>query len=272
MSYKVLLSCMLVLSLAALGQTGAGNQTSSTQSPNQPVALGNNLGSNGGTVGYYGEGPAGGVLLTTPTATFDSPAPTAGISDAGRAGISNSSPVNTAVQSGLGSSTLVYGNIQPEIAGTSPATAAVSPERPISDLGPSFFSNEVGATIDGNNQSLGEVAEFYRNLQPKQNVRTYTNADIRPAGTITRDENGVLAVNMPPAMPQSGSASHRTSDASPTTPVQTAQNTEPAGAPNGTQNERLPASATILPLLGLMGLMSTGIGILLRGFSQRRTS
>src|SRR4029077_18675209 len=36
-------------------------------------------------------GPFGGPILTTPVASLPTPAPTAGISDAGRAGISNAS-------------------------------------------------------------------------------------------------------------------------------------------------------------------------------------
>src|SRR5947209_8676786 len=52
-------------------------------------------------------GVSSGGTLSTPTATFAAPAPTAGISDSGRAGISDSNPVNTGLQSTLGNSTLV---------------------------------------------------------------------------------------------------------------------------------------------------------------------
>src|SRR5690349_11150425 len=41
-------------------------------------------------------GPFGGSILTTPVATLPTPAPTVGISDAGRAGISNATSPSTA--------------------------------------------------------------------------------------------------------------------------------------------------------------------------------
>jgi hypothetical protein len=272
MSHKVLLVSLLVVSFAAFAQTGAVNQPSTpgqvSISPNQPVPIGNGLGTAGGTVGYYGEGPIGGVLLTTPTATFDSPAPTAGISNAGRAGISNSSPANVVVESTLNPSTLVYSNVQPEIvAPASPATAAVGPERQVNDLGPSYFSNELGGAVS-NGPNLGEVAAYYKNLPPPRNLRTYTNADIRPPANFSNGGNSVLAANMPPALPQSGAASTRTS-ATTQNPIQSGGNTERSESQGSNQNQQLPASASILPLLALFGLMSTGLGLVVRGVGRR---
>src|SRR5215813_6171319 len=53
-------------------------------------------------------GPFGGAIVTTPTATLPTPAPAAGISDAGRAGISATAPMSAGVQSSLENSTVVY--------------------------------------------------------------------------------------------------------------------------------------------------------------------
>lgn len=270
MSYKVLLFSVLLASLAAFGQTGASNQSSnpgqSWSNPAQPVPVGNGLSVTGGTAGYYGEGPVSGTLLGTPTATFDSPAPTAGISNAGRAGISNLNPVNTAVQSSLSSSTMVFSNVPPDMStAVSPATSATSSERATSDLGPSFFSNQFGATPN-NNQSLGEIAAHYQSLQP-QGLRTYTNADVRPPKNIGASDNSVMAANMPPALGQSGTSTIQTSNirpsaATPAAPVKTGESTE-QGDSHSSQTE-LPATATTLPLLAFLGITSIGIGLLLR--------
>lgn len=272
MPLKVLVVAMVFVSLLAFGQAGAGNNPVVQPVVTMPaipntVPIGNGLGSTAGTVGYYGDGLAGGAVLSTPSATFESMQPTAGISNAGRAGISNLNPVNTAVQSSLNNSTVVYSNvgvytnnIETEAeapAGASPATSAVSP-----DYGASFFSNEVGA--NGRNlSSLGEIAARYRDLQGTRTVRTYTNADIRPPETFET----ALAANRPPVLPQTGSStSPQIASASPGSSTNAWQSQE-QGANTAAQPQQteLPASSTMLPLLGLLGLASAGIGFLLRG-------
>lgn len=287
MPRKVLLISMLVVCLGAFGQTSADSsnsqpaipsQTETPTSPNtigttypaQSFPLGNGLGWSGGTVGYYGEGPAGGALLSTPTASFDSPPPTAGISMAGRAGISDSSPVSSVLQSSATTSTLVYTNIAPEIAaGVSPATSAVSSVKPAYDLGPSFFSNQIGQNGGiPSGITLAQVADRYRAMATTASLRTYTNADVRPARTTAEAENALLASNKPPVFPQAMATTPRPS-ASTAVPVETAQNSQNQ-APVGRQNE-LPASASPLPLLGLMGLISLGLGMVLWGSSHRAT-
>lgn len=264
MFYKVLLVSFLAVSLTAFGQTGAVNQPTTSQTPLQPAGSG--LSSTGGTVGYYGEGVAvGGPLLTTPTASFDSPLPTAGISDAGRAGISDSTPINAGVQTTLNSSTLVYSSAGAEgPSSLSPATSAVTSEPRSGDLGPSFFSEKIGPG-EASGPSLAEIADRYRN-QGTQTVRTYTNADVRPAQTVATEEERLLAANRSPSLPQAGGASQTQASASNAQVSQTSTN-QPAQPPSG--NERLPASASPLPLLGLIGLMSTGVGLWLRGTSHR---
>lgn len=259
MSHKVLLVSFLALSLMAFGQTGAVNQPTTSQPQVQPVPAGSGLSSTGGTVGYYGEGvAASGPLLTTPTASFDSPLPTAGISDAGRAGISDSTPINAGVQTTLNSSTLVYSSVGTESAATvNPATSAVS--EPGRDLGPSFFSETIGGN-EANGPSLAEIADRYRNLQGTQTLKTYTNADVRPPRTAAAEEERLLAANRPPALPAAPSQPNAST-------AQSAGDTAPAQSPSG--NERLPASGSPLPLLGLIGLMSTGAGLWLRGTRRR---
>ncbi len=282
MSCKVLLLAVLTLSVLAFGQAGARPDSAMPQpsSPNATAPSGNRFGVGnslawyGGTVGYYGEGAAGGVLLTTPTASFDSPMPTAGISDAGRAGISNFNPVNTSVQSSEGSPTLVYTNIQPEIPATvNPATSAVSAQPQAADYGPSYFSNEGGGRAEAvSSLSLAEIAERYRDAQGTQTVRTYTNASVRPAGNVADAENVLLARNAPPALPQGTAGAGPTETASNRPSSALPQGANGAGQPEQkSQSAQLPASATVLPLLGLVGLMSVGLGLWLKGLSRSRS-
>lgn len=280
MPRKVLLISILGVCLTAFGQTGPDSSNSQAGMPTSPntigtsvqqIPLGNGLGLSAGTVGYYGEGPASGALLSTPMASFESPAPTAGISLAGRAGISDSSTVSSAVQSSAGASTLVYTNIAPEITeAVNPATSAVSSAKPVYELGPSFFSNQIGQNGGlAGGLTLAQVADRYRAMATTASLRTYTNADVRPAPTTAETENALLASNKPPVLPQAMVATPRPSATS-TAPVETAQN-RPNQALIGQQNE-LPASASPLPLLAVMGLISFGFGMVLWGSSPRATS
>jgi hypothetical protein len=276
---------------------------------------------NGTTTIVQGTGP------TTPTMTFAAPAPTAGISDAGRAGISNSAPLPSTFPS---NDTVVYYSqpgIQPtimlpgtvEAAGpvaTTPANAATEaappenataegsaqPEsggRAFNDLGPSYFVNTVPSV---NSESLGQVAARYK-AKASLNAGTLTNQDVQQ---ILNNKAGVtMAKNMPPLGPsempsgltQGGASTSQPQSAPATAP--TAQSTTPAGQPaqsgttgtpppaaatagatttpqinpnqqsNDAQGKsKLPSTATLLPLLGLMGLMSGGIGLLVRKFRK----
>src|SRR5690242_15192783 len=67
MPRKILFTAALVISTAVFGQG------QSTNPPTSPAPV---------------NGPFGGPILVTPSASFYTPAPAAGISDAGRAGIS----------------------------------------------------------------------------------------------------------------------------------------------------------------------------------------
>jgi len=253
MPNRLLLVLILAISLTAFAQVSAPpRQDSSTPATVVPPT------SNG--VVLTGYGPAGGVLLTTPEATFDSPLPTAGISLAGRAGISDTTPINTGVQSTLNSSTMVYVNMPATTAieTVNPATSAVSSST--NDLLPSYFSNNIGGEPNLNGLSLAEIAARYRSRQGTQTARTYTNADVpnENAGTLT---NILLAENRLPARLRTAAAP------SAVTQAQSAGTDTTAQAQPRNEN-KLPTSASILPLLGFLGLASGGLGVLLRRYRR----
>src|SRR5262249_6967309 len=101
--------------------------------------------------GQTGEQPAtntgsGGVIVTTPTATLPTPPPTAGISDAGRAGIGANPSLNTEVQSNVENSAAVYTTSAPANSSeTNLSTAASIPGGVMNDLGPSYYSDALPA-------------------------------------------------------------------------------------------------------------------------------
>ncbi|MCU1256630.1 MAG: hypothetical protein JWM83_2929 [Candidatus Angelobacter sp.] len=304
MSRKLLFVLAFMLVAAAVGQLSAGAQTySGTTYPGTFVPV----------TTIIGPGPA------TPTATFAAPPPTAGISDAGRAGISNLAPLPPTLPGQ--SSTVVYVTEPPvetiipgapsSVVGNSIAgapLAAASPAndsggRTMNDLGPSYYAD----ALSGGTTSLGELSAHYKALKTTVNARVLTNDDIKQMDT----KNGVtMAKNMPPLGPgsleQSGQAQNTGSQPSTpdaqarrqnppsanppgqnatnsqagTPPPDTAKDQSGVSAENSTtpqinQNQqsndaqgsrRLPATATFLPFLGLLGLLSGGIGFWFRKF------
>jgi hypothetical protein len=280
---RVLLVAVIATALAALGQ-GQGTPVGSTP----PAPAGTTqvyqtpvyVPAPSPIVGGYYTGYYGGVYgLTTPSATFTSPQPTAGISLADRAGISSNTPLATGVQSTLGPSTLVYTNVQPvapaapEITAipVAPAPAAVTP-----DMGLSYFADAGGigpgpaprAVV-----SLGEVAAQYKS-RTLQNVRTYTNADVEQANA--RMNLGGINVNArlgatPAAPPTEIARAEKpprpvkpsAAAAQPTTP----QVSKPQPGEQAPVKE-LPATATLLPLLGILGLAGGGIGLIFRRYRK----
>lgn len=257
----------------------AGNSGTTQANPGNPN---NFTGLNGG--GYVTGGTtAGGVLLSTPSATFASPQPTAGISNAGRAGISNSTPINPELQTTLNSSTVVYSNFPGmNEGGISPAMAAVNGGNneagsneigPANDLGLSYYNDSISAPAL-NSRSLAEIAAIYKSQTNAQH-RTYTNSDV-PRENAGLLRNSLLAANTPPPLPQSSAAQGSTGAPS----QATQQNAQPQGSQSqsaagtattpqinqpksGSENESgsLPATSTLLPLLGLLGIASGGIGM-----------
>ena len=267
--------------------------------------------------------PLIGAAPATPSATFAAPAPTAGISNAGRAGISNLAPLPSTVPS-LGS-TVVYVTQPPvETVTTGPPSASVentannpvagaasgdneSGGRTINDSGPSYYAD---ALPSAGNSSLGELSAQYKARKATVNARLLTNDVVQQMVT---SKNGVtMAKNMPPlgqgpleqsgqaqnVGPQSTAQSAQTTQQNPQTnsstnaansqggtpppapsgkdqPTGTGVNAENSTTPQINQNQqsndaqgsrRLPATATILPLLGLLGLVSGGIGFWFRKF------
>src|SRR4029077_19910792 len=95
MPRKILFTAALVISTAVFGQG------QSTYPPTSPAPV---------------NGPFGGPILVTPSASFPNPAPAAGISDAGRAGITIETNSTAPVEAVSGPS------------GTTPATTAAGSE------------------------------------------------------------------------------------------------------------------------------------------------
>lgn len=127
-----------------------------------------------------------GYVLSTPIASFPSPPTTAGISEAGRAGISESAPANNNVGSSV-LTPLLLSNGAPGNSGAPgngveapgavmnavPAGSSVTTEL---DLGPSFYG---GAPAEAaNNMTLGEIAARYGKKRTDPHGHIFTNADL----------------------------------------------------------------------------------------------
>ncbi|MGC2695115.1 MAG: hypothetical protein WA738_04925 [Candidatus Angelobacter sp.] len=324
------------------GQAAAGQTTTPSANtagtPTVPETIAGPAGTTGTTQGNTdtsnnSTANTGGVItvapvspvpsVATPTATFDAPQPTAGISDAGRAGISVNTPINPAVTTTLAPSTMVYTSVPPVnvVAGNpavgstgASANTAATGGRLVNDLGPSYYAD---ALPTANNVSVAEVATQFKALKTTTNARMLTNDDVQQ---MVAGKTGVtVAKNMPPlesggmgqtATTQSAAsqnASSQNTNASPgaaangvqgsgsgteqaqsgaaasqprqgTPPPVSGSQGQSANADNSTtpqinQNQqsndaaggkRLPATSTLLPLLGLLGIVSGGIGMCLR--------
>jgi hypothetical protein len=250
--------------------------------------------------GFIG-GTTGSGVLATPSATFASPEPTAGISDAGHAGISDSNPVSNGVQSTTENSTVVYTNspaINPRAAG--PA-AAVSGGRLINDFSPSVYVGDKSTAASSQQTSVADVAARYK-ARSTENARTITNADVERMLSGHSGGPSDMA-NMPNSDPQQTAQNGSTPDAtagqnnassgsatqdssaqngaanvqgnagaqaasSATTPQINPQATQGQAATEGDSGNRLPATSTFLPLLGLLGITSSGVGLWFRKFRK----
>lgn len=253
---KVLCVSLLSISLTAFAQVSAP-PTANLSAPS--VVL---------LPGGYGA-PAGGVLLNTPSASFAPPPNTAGISNSGRAGISESAPSN-GVQAGVPVGSYVYVPYYAYPAVGSPATGATEQpsERANNELLPSYATNNVGTPVNGNGPSLAEFAARFQRHPAPQMAKTITNADI-PRENAGRLTPILVAEGKLPADAQ-GSPTLMASNSAP--PLRNVQPATTARGESATQTQsqpensssQLPASATILPLLGMLGLASSGLGMLLR--------
>jgi hypothetical protein len=311
---KLLLIAILPISLAVFGQTvsnGGVYPASTTPMTGSPGSgfVGNN--------GYI-SGVAGNGQITASDVTLTSPPPTAGITDAGRAGISDFSPMNPGIPSPPSTvaytnaspgNTVIYTNAVPVNTG---ATTRVSSEP--GDLASSVYISAGVPNTNGSSLSLGDVAAQNKSRKGAQNARSYTNADVQKLISRNGTGNFMEAANRPPAgvpaplqNPQTGSAppttlTQSTSSATSATsgqssnqtantvnvpgtqaqPVAGAQNTQTTNrenasttpqikqspASNAQEDNQLPATSTILPLLGLIGLVSSGAGLWYRKFRK----
>ena len=238
-------------------------------------------------------GQAGPPVLTTPSVAFGTPPATPGISLSDRAGISNTTPT-TAVIPSASESYPVYAPNVPTIAGQTmeegAGETAATTGRLVNDLGPSEYAGAsyVGAPASPGTPggamvaSLGELAAKYKASRP-QNIRTYTNADAERLNAMN-----LRGVNITPAAVESAQAAQPQGQAGATAPAASApqvstgvrpspgvpaqaeattpQITQPPSAQQGNTGEhnRLPASSTLLPLFGALGLGCAALGLWLR--------
>src|SRR5579864_1799440 len=290
MPRKILLTAVLVISTAVFGQ---GQSTNPSTSP-APV-----------------NGPFGGPILVTPSASFPNPATAAGISDAGRAGISiennSTAPVETTAGPSGSSSVIAAAGSESNSALTTEAAT------PANDLMPSTAASSVSEAGAPGTASLAEISARYKAEKNARNARVLGNDDVQQ---MLANKSGVtMAKNMPPLGPgaleqggqpqnagtqtaatQTAGTSGGTQSASANQPGQNAAtgqagtppsasnqgqspaagtNAENSTTPQVNQNQqsndaqgsrRLPATAGFLPLLGLLGLASGGIGFWFRKF------
>ena len=290
MSRGTLLIAALTVFSAVSGQSQTANPSTTTTPVNEPF---------------------GGPILVTPSAAFPNPIPTAGISNAGRAGISNATNGIEATTTPSSPATMVT----TPSASLSESTPEPTNQAPVNELGVSpAAANDTGTStfIGGASDesapstiSLAEVSSRYKAEKGTRNARLLSNEDVQ---AMLNNKNGVtMAKNMPPlgpgALEQSGSAQPATQSAQSTQPnastnqqgqvangqtgtpppaqaatgqsADTSANAENSTTPQINQSQqsndaqgsrRLPATATFLPLLGLLGLVSGGIGFWFRKF------
>jgi hypothetical protein len=213
--------------------------------------------------GLYG----GGVYVVPPAAA--EPASTTGISLAGRAGISLNTPVDLGVQSTLAPANPVpaYGyGYAPSGYSASAPTVAESPER-VRELVPAYFVDSGTSATATSNLSLAEVAAQYRTNRP-QALRTYTNADAEKLANKVSIAGAKTGAAAPPAAEPPIT---QTQPQAPATQPELAANANrppavPENPPAETATPLLPATSSYLPLLALLGLLSSGIGLWARRF------
>lgn len=214
--------------------------------------------------GLYG----GGVYVVPPLAA--APESTTGISLAGRAGISLNTPFELGVQSTVITNPILNYGYGYASSGYS-ASAAAAPESAesserVKDLLPASFVDSGTSASAAPSLSLAEIAAQYRTNRP-QAVRTFTNADVAKltnkvtiigvtttgAGTAPTAEPAITQPQAPARQPELAANANKPPVAPESTPAETATTV-------------LPATSTYLPLLGLLGLLSSGIGLWVRRF------
>jgi hypothetical protein len=262
--------------------------------------------------------PFGGPILVTPSAGFPNPVPIAGISNAGRAGISNAT-------NGIENTTTPFSPatmVTTPNASFSGSTSEPTSQAPANELGVSpsatngaGTSTFIGGAADASAPStisLAEVSSRYKAEKGTRNAKVLSNEDVQ---AMLSNKSGVtMAKNMPPLGPgaleqgiqaqgtgsqsasqsahliqqnaQANAAANQqgqtaaTGQGGTSQPAVNGQSANNVSAENSTTpqinqkqqsndaqgSRRLPATATFLPLLGLLGLVSGGIGFWFRKF------
>ncbi len=237
MSRRFLIAAAFLAAIIAFSQLSQAQVVTGTYN-GAPVV-------NGSTV-MQGAGP------TTPILTYGAPAPTAGISNAGRAGISNSAPLPSTLpsndttvvyysQPGVQPTTVLSGSVQGATTATTvpentspeavpaenaaPEGAATEPVgKPYFDVGPSA---DAGPMTNGKSMSLGELAAQYKTAKAGLNARTLSNQDVEQM--LNSKPSVTVAKNMPPLGP-SAMPSGLTQGGVSQTPATSA--TQPQSAPS----------------------------------------
>jgi hypothetical protein len=221
--------------------------------------------------GVYGTG----VYLGQPTTT--APELTTGISLAGHAGISFTQPVEASAPGAFApaTTTSVAPATTTSVSGYSvyPGSATTTAEpsgRLINDVGPSYFADSAANASTASPLSLGEVAAQNK-ANRSQNTRSYSNTDVgQLANKVTivgRSQPAPGARSQVAQSPPIPTAPPQAQEQKPelaakANPPSVSPESKPAEAAAG----RLPDTSTLLPLLGLLGLVSSGISLLLRKF------
>lgn len=276
--------------------------------------------------GGYVVGPIGNGQVEASTITFASPAPTAGATVSGIAGISDHAPLQQGASTA--SSTVVYSTASPTVYYTNQpgvnaaAAQEAAQQAPAIDLTPTVYAGNNVSGMPGNGAlSLGEVSALNKARNGAQRARTYTNADVQRlishegAGNTmeaaNRPATGIVAPgeNPQPSLKAAPQATGGTGNAAsaqnpaPTTQSNPPQNTTPAqqgtasaeanaanesaassetrqnagttpqiAQPRQTEtqqsSQQLPATSTMLPLLGLLGITASGVGLWFRRFRK----
>jgi hypothetical protein len=250
-------------------------------------------------------GPFGGPLLVTPIASFPNPVPTAGISDTGRAGISiSTSGAGTSNSTGgiestiapelpestnqtqvndLGASAFVSGPSDasaPDTFGVAEASSHYKAEKAARNARvldnedvQKMLDNKNGVAMAKNMPPLGP-GKLEQGVQA-QNAGIQAGATPTTTQAVQQNTQAIARASQP----EQNSTLSQPTAASPgqnqtAAPVTDAENsTTPQINPNQQSNDaqgsrRLPATATFLPLLGLLGVLSGGIGFWFRKFRK----
>jgi hypothetical protein len=246
-------------------------------------------------------GPFGGPLLVTPIASFPNPVPTAGISDTGRAGISISTSgagtinstgeiestvapplpesTNQTPVSDLGASSFVGGPSDASAPGTfgvAEASSHYKAEKAARNARvldnedvQKMLDNKNGVAMAKNMPPLGQ-GKLEQGVQA-QNTGIQAGATPTTTQAVQQNTQAIARASQPEQNSTTVASPGQNQTAAPVTDAE--NSTTPQINPNQQSNDaqgsrRLPATATFLPLLGVLGVLSGGIGFWFRKFRK----